>query len=764
MAIEKQTYQNGNLPDELINPDFIAQIASRIFNEAPGAGSVPRNENDLQKIPETFSSLNTNPSFSAGEPFLGNSADIFPKTVSQNATQLNSFDPYLSGTKKEIPLHKPENITDHAFVQKNKSADYYFLSPVEEEKKDPLTDHANNLASQHNYTENKDGSYGLQRFVNRSEPENKIVPKGFSEEATGSFEPFFKSFSRGLPIEDNIDFTFLYANAQTHLKPENENPYTDPGKFLSDVSLGSGYVNPVQEVTPQWQGKQHIIPKQQCVAQKLYNELTEGERELNLESVFQSLKPLFSPAANLTTSSAGFTIPQDKFLTGLPQEIAEKLRSGDTDIEYNAINLSEHLPYSAYFLKEEKPLFNKQDIFDVATIRKDFPVLHQKVHGHPLVWFDNAATTQKPWSVINSLSEFYAHDNSNIHRGAHTLAARATDAFENTREKVRQFIGAGSTNEIIFVRGTTEGINLVAQTWGRKFIQPGDEIIVSILEHHANIVPWQILAKEKGAVIRVVPVNDHGEILLDEYSRLLNPRTKFVSLTQTSNGLGTILPVKEMIQLARRFDVKVLVDGAQSVAHMPTNVQDLDTDFFVFSGHKIYSPTGIGVVYGRKEVLESMPPWQGGGNMIRDVRFEETVYNDIPNKFEAGTPNVADTVGLGAALDYVNKTGIENISRYEHFLTDYGMQQLSAIPGLRIIGTARNKISVLSFVIPGIPTEEIGKYLDQQGIAVRAGHHCTQPSLRRFGVEATVRPSLAFYNTTEEIDILVDAVRKLVQQ
>jgi cysteine desulfurase/selenocysteine lyase len=341
------------------------------------------------------------------------------------------------------------------------------------------------------------------------------------------------------------------------------------------------------------------------------------------------------------------------------------------------------------------------------------------------------------------------------------LAARATDAYEGTREKVRRFIGASSTQEIIFVRGTTEGINLVAQTWGRKFIQPGDEILVSLLEHHANIVPWQMLAKEKGAILRPIPVNDRGEILMDEYVRLVNPRTKFVSLTQASNGLGTILPVKEMIQIARRFDAKVLVDGAQSVAHIPVNVQELDADFFVFSGHKIFSPTGIGVVYGKRELLEIMPPWQGGGNMIRNVTFEETQYNELPNKFEAGTPSVADAVGLGAALDYVNRIGLENIARYEHQLTEYGTQQLIRIPGLRLIGTAREKVGVLSFVLQNTPTEEVGKYLDQQGIAVRAGHHCTQPALRRFGVESTVRPSLAFYNTFEEIDRLVDAVKNL---
>ena len=388
-------------------------------------------------------------------------------------------------------------------------------------------------------------------------------------------------------------------------------------------------------------------------------------------------------------------------------------------------------------------------------------MLHQSIHGKPLVWFDNAATTQKPLSVINAVSQFYTSDNSNIHRGAHTLAARATDAYEGAREKIRQFIGAGSTSEIIYVRGTTEGINLVAQTWGRKFLQPGDEIVLSILEHHANIVPWQMVAEERGARIRVVPVNDRGEILLDEYTRLLGPRTRLVSLTQASNGLGTVLPVKEMIQLAKRYDAKVLIDGAQSVAHIPVNVQDLDADFFVFSGHKIFAPTGIGVVYGKRELLDIMPPWQGGGNMIKDVRFEHTVYNEAPAKFEAGTPSIGDAVGLGAALDYVRKIGLENIARYEHELTEYATSLLEPIPGLRLIGTARNKVGVLSFVLKNMPNEEVGKLLDREGIAVRAGHHCTQPSLRRFGVEGTVRPSLAFYNTKEEIDHLARVVRNI---
>jgi cysteine desulfurase / selenocysteine lyase len=401
------------------------------------------------------------------------------------------------------------------------------------------------------------------------------------------------------------------------------------------------------------------------------------------------------------------------------------------------------------------------EIFDVDAVRKDFPALHQKIHGKDLVWLDNAATTQKPVSVIEALRKFYSTDNSNIHRGAHTLAARATDAYEGAREKIRRFINAGSSSEIVYLRGTTEAINLVSQSWGRKFIQPGDEIVLSILEHHANIVPWQMLAQERGAVIRVVPVDDRGEIILEEYTRLIGPRTRFVSITQASNGLGTILPVREMIRLAKRHDAKVLVDGAQSVAHIPVDVQDLDADFFVFSGHKIFAPAGIGVLYGKRDLLEAMPPWQGGGNMIKDVRFEHTVYNEPPAKFEAGTPSIADAVGLGAALDYVRKLGLENIARYEHDLTRYATEKLLTVPGLRLIGTAREKVGVLSFVLDGVPNDEVGRLLDREGIAVRTGHHCTQPSLRRFGVEGTVRPSLAFYNTRHEIDRLVDVVRSI---
>jgi cysteine desulfurase/selenocysteine lyase len=399
--------------------------------------------------------------------------------------------------------------------------------------------------------------------------------------------------------------------------------------------------------------------------------------------------------------------------------------------------------------------------FDVNAVRRDFPILQERVNGKQLVWFDNAATTHKPQSVIDRIAYFYAHENSNIHRAAHELAARATDAYEGARERVRKFINAPEVEEVIFVRGTTEAINLVARSWGGQHVGEGDEIVVSNLEHHANIVPWQQLAAAKGARLRVIPVDDSGQVLLDEYRKLLNDRTKIVAVTQVSNALGTVVPVKEIVELAHRVGAKALVDGAQSVSHMRVDVQDIGADFFVFSGHKVFGPTGIGVVWGRREVLEDMPPWQGGGNMIADVTFEKTVFQPIPNKFEAGTGNIADAVGLGAAIDYVDKVGIENIARYEHDLLVYGMAQLGAIPGVRLIGTAADKASVMSFVLDGYSTEEVGRALNEEGIAVRTGHHCAQPILRRFGVETTVRPSLAFYNTFDEIDRLVAVVRRL---
>ena len=399
----------------------------------------------------------------------------------------------------------------------------------------------------------------------------------------------------------------------------------------------------------------------------------------------------------------------------------------------------------------------------VDKIRADFPILSERLgSGKSLVWFDNGATTQRPQQVIDRISYYYAHENSNVHRGAHELAARSTDAYENARSTVAKFLGAGNAKDIVFVRGTTEGINLVAQSYVRPLLQPGDEIIVSLLEHHANIVPWQMVAAATGAKIRVIPVDANGQLILSEYAKLFNSHTKFVSVTHVSNVLGTVTPVEELVAIAHAHGVRILIDGAQSVAHLPVNVSVLDPDFYVFSGHKIFGPNGIGAVYGKTDALEEAQPYQGGGNMIADVTFERTVYQAAPNKFEAGTGSIADAVGLGAALEYLMKIGMANIAAYEHELTDYGMTRLAAIPGLHLIGTAPGKSGVLSFVLDNHDIVSVGKYLDGQGIAVRAGHHCAQPILRHYGLEGTVRPVLAFYNTPEEIDRLAEALTRLV--
>ncbi len=455
---------------------------------------------------------------------------------------------------------------------------------------------------------------------------------------------------------------------------------------------------------------------------------------------------------------------------GLPGAVELKKLATASINPSSAISGNQTSGSSFYFLNEVSTLAHHAQIpglngahppFDVNAVRKDFPILKERVNGYPLAWLDNAATTQKPQCVIDRISEFYQHENSNIHRAAHELAARATDAYEGARNIVARFLNASSSDEVIFVRGATEAINLVAKSWGKQYIGAGDEIIVSWLEHHANIVPWQQLCAETGAVLRVIPVDDDGQIILAEYQKLLNSRTKLVAFTQVSNALGTITPAHDVIELAHRAGAKVLLDAAQSVSHIRVDVQALDCDWLVFSGHKIFGPTGIGVVYGKSEILEATQPWQGGGNMIEDVTFEKTAYQPAPFKFEAGTGNIADAVGLGAALEYLNKLGIDNVARYEHELLVYAMHALKSIPGVRLIGTAPDKTSVLSFVLAGHNTQDVGKALNEAGIAVRSGHHCAQPILRRFGLEATVRPSLAFYNTYEEIDRLIAVVKRL---
>ena len=395
----------------------------------------------------------------------------------------------------------------------------------------------------------------------------------------------------------------------------------------------------------------------------------------------------------------------------------------------------------------------------LRQIRDDFPILNESINGNRLVWLDNGATTQKPQAVIDRLKYFYEHENSNVHRGAHTLAARSTDAYENARETVRRFIGAPSKDEIIFVRGTTEAINLVANAYVRPTLEPGDEIIISILEHHANIVPWQLIAQETGAVLKVIPCDDDGQLELGEYEKLFTKKTKFVSVTHVSNTLGTVTPVEEIIATAHRHGVRILVDGAQSVAHIPVNVSTMDADFFVFSGHKIFAPTGIGAVYGKRGLLEAARPYHGGGNMIADVTFERTIYNPIPNKFEAGTGSIADAVGLGASLEYLEAIGMPSVNKWEHELLTYALKELRGVPGLHLVGTAANKASALAFKLDGYSDEEVGERLDSYGIAVRVGHHCAQPVLRRFGYESVVRPTIALYNSPDDIDALVRVLK-----
>lgn len=401
--------------------------------------------------------------------------------------------------------------------------------------------------------------------------------------------------------------------------------------------------------------------------------------------------------------------------------------------------------------------------WDVEKIRADFPVLHQTINGKPLVYLDNAASSQVPQVVIDRGSVYLEQEHSNIHRGVHYLSQKATTAFEGAREKVKRFINAREARECIFVRGATEGINLVMYGYGRKFIGAGDEIIISAMEHHANIVPWQMLCEEKGAVLRVIPMNDQGELLQDEYDALLNNRTKLVAVTHVSNALGTVNPIKRMIEQAHKYGVPVLIDGAQGAPHMPIDVQDLDCDFYAFSGHKIYAPTGSGVIYGKARILESMNPFQGGGDMIRTVTFEKTTYAELPNKLEAGTPAIASQIGLGAAIDYLDSIGREQAAAYEAELLRYATEKVSAIEGVRIIGTAREKASVLSFVIDNIHPHDIGTILDQEGIAVRAGHHCAQPVMQRFHVPATARASFAFYNTREEIDVMASTIERVIE-
>ncbi len=502
-------------------------------------------------------------------------------------------------------------------------------------------------------------------------------------------------------------------------------------------------------------------------------------------SFLQQARPLFPEPDAVPSAANPFAEPWEEFAprglggTALPTQAGEIPLPPMPTVPGALGKVDSSAMPTFSFLEEARPLFSNpptapgpvpsqtplpnlsSNPFDAEIIKRDFPILRETVNGRPLVWLDNAATTQKPQSVIDRLSYFYAHENSNVHRAAHELAARATDAYESAREKVRRFLNASAPREIIFVRGTTEGINLVAQSWGRHNIHKDDEIVITWLEHHANIVPWQMLCAQKGARLRVAPVDNRGQVILDEYEKLLNPKTRLVSVAQVSNALGTVTPVVEMIEAAHRHGARVLVDGAQAVSHMRADVQALNCDFYVLSGHKMFAPTGIGVVYGKSEILDVTPPWQGGGSMIQDVTFDKTVYNPPPARFEAGTGNIADAVGLGAAIDYLDRVGMANITRHESELLIYATEALQRVPGLRLIGTAKEKAGVLSFVLDGVRTEEIGELLNREGIAVRAGHHCAQPIHRRFGLESTVRASLALYNTCEDIDALVTALLRI---
>lgn len=398
--------------------------------------------------------------------------------------------------------------------------------------------------------------------------------------------------------------------------------------------------------------------------------------------------------------------------------------------------------------------------FDVASIRKDFPILSRTVNGRPLVYFDNAATTQKPQVVIDAITKYYTHQNSNIHRGVHYLSQVATQAYEDSREKIRAFINAEKNHEVIFTKGTTDGINLVANGFGRKFIGAGDEIVISELEHHSNIVPWQMLCEEKGAVLRVAPINEVGEIVMEELFKLLSPRTKLVAISHVSNALGSVNPIKEIIKKAHDLNIPVLIDGAQAIQHTKVDVQDLDCDFYVFSGHKLFASTGVGILYGKEEFLNKMNPYQGGGDMIKTVTFEKTTYNELPHKFEAGTPHIEGGITLGTAIDYVNSIGLENISAYEQELLEYATEKLSQLEGIRFIGTAKEKASVISFLIDGVHPYDLGVILDKMGIAIRTGHHCTQPLMQKFNIPGTARASFAFYNTKEEVDVFIASVIK----
>lgn len=500
------------------------------------------------------------------------------------------------------------------------------------------------------------------------------------------------------------------------------------------------------------------LPGDHPNAEKVLHIAADSFNNTSIESLQNQAKVLGQPASLPHFDQGTLDKGLQAFLAqSLSASSANKVGEPSLAPAYYFINESPFQPEKA----AQIPLSHAHQGFDVQAIRRDFPILKERVNGRQLVWFDNAATTQKPQVVMDRITQFYQRENSNIHRAAHELAARATDAYEEARDTIASFLNAASSEEIVFVRGSTEAINLVAQSFGRQNIGEGDEIIVSHLEHHANIVPWKRLCDETGAKLRVIPVDDSGQVILSEYQKLLSDKTKLVSFTQVANALGTITPAQEIIAMAKRVGAVTLLDAAQSVSHLAVNVQQLDCDFLVFSGHKIFGPTGIGVLYGKKALLDETQPWQGGGNMIEDVTFEQIRYQPAPSKFEAGTGNIADAVGLSAAIKYVQSIGLSRIAQYEHELLGYATQAIQRVNGVTLIGTAKDKTSVMSFTLEGHDNAAVGKALNDVGIAVRTGHHCAQPILRRFGLESTVRPSFAFYNTFDEIDLLVDTVNKL---
>lgn len=600
----------------------------------------------------------------------------------------------------------------------------------------------------------------------RKQPHSDLVTGLFREIISRPKTDYRTNLSTTLPVVGSPDVVHEFSELVA-TSPQTTSLGEQPEQ-LEEISLPENH-SPASESTP---------PEEAQILNLSRDDFSKSSNQPLSPPPIHSQSPTAldaSPSESGTTNQSErpelpFGEPLGPELRREQQESGRNSSGTEVLAQYTSNNHAWHVPDAPdyYFITKDEGVSTTRSApassFDVEAARRDFPALHQQSNAHPLIFLDNAATTQKPQTVIDALSHFYEKDNSNIHRAAYELAERATAAFENGREKVRKFLGAKEKGEIVFVRGATEAINLVANSFGRKFIGTGDEIILSTLEHHANIVPWQLLAKDVGAVIRVIPINDRGELILEEYVRLLTPRTKLVSITHVSNSLGTVTPVEEIIQLAHARGVHVLVDGSQSTPHLPVNVQALDADFYVFSGHKVFGPTGVGALYGKAHLLEILPPWQGGGHMIKDVRFERTVFQHAPEKFEAGTPNIAGVVGLGAAIDYLFKIGIPQIAAYEHALLDYATERLADVPGLRPVGTALSKASVLSFVIPGISNDSIASHLDKKGIALRAGHHCALPSQRHFGLESTVRPSLAFYNNRADVDALVQALQSLIHK